>query len=178
MSRRVQTVLLRSMVFRTAVVPLFVLAAAASCSEPPPEGFTLRLRFTSINPSAIDEVRVSFQPRGDNEAFDLVEPMSYADGAINLVVNADGTLTLTLDGAHVALTGERQPDNSFTYDLEVYTEDMKRRVPPPGVRVVVTQDGESIAQGFRYLPEWPLPLGQLETIMVPCDSGAIARCTR
>jgi hypothetical protein len=156
---------------------LLALFGTASCgSEPPPEGFTLRLRFTSLNPSVIESVRVSFQPQGTNERFMSIEPMSYADGAIDLTVETDGTLSLTIDGAHVAALAEMQGDASYTYDLEVYSDDATPRMPPPGVRVVVSRAGESIAQGFKFLTQWPLPLGQTETVTVPCDTGALDRC--
>jgi len=157
---------------------LFALLGTASCGEePPPEGFTLRLRFTSLDPSVIETVRISFQPQGTDERFMFVEPMSYADGAIQLVVEDDGTLTLTIDGEHVEALAEMQGDGSYTYDLEIYSDDETPRMTPPGVRVVVTRAGESIAQQFRYLMQWPLPLGQTLILQVPCDDAALDRCT-
>lgn len=165
---------------KTAIRALVTLAllSTASCGgeEPPPEGYTLRLRFTSLDPVVLENVRVSFQPQGPDERFMFVEPMSYADGAIDLTVEDDGTLTMLLDGAHVAENALEQPDASYIYDLEVYTEDETPRSPAPGVRVVGNRAGERIAEGFLFLPQWPLPLGQSTIVQVPCRMAVSDRC--
>lgn len=156
-----------------------VLALGASCGgeEPPPEGFHLMLHLTAIDPSVLDDLRVNFEPQGTGERFMDVEPMSYEDGAINVTVEPDGVLVITLAGAHVAAQAtDDNGDGSYLYDLEIWTADERVRMPAPTVRVIGNRGGEQIAEGFLRLVAWPPPLRQRSTIEVACRMAVSDRC--
>lgn len=166
-----------------------VLAFATSCTDdtpPPPEGFHLNLRFMSLDPTVLDRVEVTFQAP-DDTTFMMVEPMSYADGAITLEVTSSITggppdrIIMTLRGDHVAAVADGpRGDGSYMYDLEVFSNDETERsgMDVPGVRITALRGGEVIAEGFAFMPDWPPPLGQTVVINVPCRPGATDRCTR
>lgn len=164
----------------TTLLCASVLAFGASCGgeEPPPEGFHLILRLTSIDPSVLDELTVAFEPQvAAGERFMSIEPISYADGAINLEVEPDGVLVMSLTGPHVAaFVTDEDGDGALEYDLEIWSMDEQPRTPPPSVRVNGTRGGESIAQGFLYLPAWPLPNGNRSIVQVPCRPAVSDRC--
>ncbi len=160
----------------SATVVASLLCASCGGEEPPPEGYHLELRFVSVDPSVFSEVQVRFEPDG-MEQFTFVEPMSFEDGAIRLSVDSmDGTLLLTLDGAHVNQRAVDQGDGSSVYDLEVWSNDGVMRTRAPSVRVVGLRGTEQIAEGFLFLPQWPLPLGQISRINVACRPGVSDRC--
>ncbi len=143
-----------------------------SCGEePPPEGYELRMRFVAADPSVFQSVRVQFEPQGD-QRFMMVEPMSYADGAIDLQIESDGVLTMTLDGGYVAANSTPDGTGAFVFPLEVWTGDLQPRAMAPGMRVVVNRADMAIAEGFRFLPEWPLPLGGNVQFPVNCRADA------
>lgn len=173
---------LRFRVFQRRVFQLgLTLALAvslASCGgdEPPPEGFHIELRLMSLDPSVLDELRLRFEPQGTGEMF-FVEPMSFADGAINISMDADArSLLMTISGENVAAFAVDQGDGSFVYDLELWSNDMTARTRPPGVRVIGLRAGEQIAEGFLFLPQWPLPLGNRSVVNVPCRMAVSDRC--
>ncbi|MFK7984541.1 MAG: hypothetical protein AB8I08_00795 [Sandaracinaceae bacterium] len=152
---------------------------ATSCSEePPPDGYELRMRFVSTDPAVFQNLRVQFEPEGD-QRFMMVEPMDYAGGAIDLQVEADGVLVMTIDGAYVSANSTPDGTGAFLFPLEIWTGDLQPRSTPPGVRVVATRADEAIAEGFRFLPEWPLPLGEGIQFPVNCRADAANRglCT-
>jgi hypothetical protein len=166
-----------STVFARIVAAAVVALALSSCgAEPPPEGFHLKIRFTSLDPNVLDSVRVTFDPMGTDQVFMFVEPMSYADGKITTAVDADGVLVLTIDGPYLASVGEVQGDGSFIFDLEVWSDDERVRMPAPFVRVLATRGAENIAQGDSFLPAWPLPLGSEVLVQVPCRGAVSDRC--
>jgi len=157
-----------------------VLALATSCGDdtpPPPEGFHLNLRFMSLDPTVLDRVEVIFEAQGTGEEFMAIEPMSYADGAITLEVDTN-RLTMTIAGSNIAAFAEDQGDGSYVYDLEVFSDDEVPRTPAPSVRVIGVRGGEQIAEGFLFLPQWPLPLGQTSVVNVPCRMAVADRCIR
>lgn len=168
---------------RRAGIALLVVAslAATSCDgmeEPPPEGHHLLLTFTSIDPSVIERVRITFDVMSAGEGFMMIEPMSYADGAIDVMVEPDGRFVMTIDGAHVAALAEQQgTTTTYVYDLEVYSNDETMRASPPFVTVTVSRAREAIGSASRFLPAWPLPLGQSTEIMIPCSPATLDRCT-
>ena len=166
----------RTLIATTISMALLGLLTSCGGEEPPPEGYHLQLRFVSVDPSVFDQVQVRFDPDGD-EQFMVIEPMSFEDGAINLSVDtADGTLLMTLDGPHVNQRSVAQGDGSSIYDLEVWSNDERMRSPAPSVRVVGLRGGEQIAEGFLFLPQWPLPLGQVSLISVTCRMAVSDRC--
>jgi len=157
-----------------------VLTLATSCGDdtpPPPEGFHLNLRFTSVDPTVLDRVEVVFETQTDGEQFMAVEPMSYADGAITLEVDTD-RIIMTISGSNITAFAEDQGDGSFVYDLEVFSDDDTPRAPAPSVRVIGVRGGEVIAEGFLFLPQWPLPLGQTSVVNIPCRMAVMDRCIR
>lgn len=170
--------MLRSWTKRAAMGLCLALLAGlgTSCSEePPPEGFELRMRFVATDPVVFQSVSVRFEPQGTGEQFMMVEPMSYADGAIDLEVASDGVLVMTLDGQYVANNATPDGTGAFVFPLEVWTADRQPRSAPPGVRVVVTRANETIAEGYRFLAEWPLPLGGNLQFPVNCRMEAANR---
>lgn len=142
--------------------------------EPPPEGFEIQLRFVSLDPVVLDNLRVQFIP-DDTQRFMFVEPMSFEDGRVGLEVAADGVVILTLNGQLVAERSVPQGDGSFIYTLEVWTPDTRVRNPAPAVRVTANRDLEVIGEGFLYLPSWPLELGANVLLPVSCTSSAVTR---
>ena len=165
-------------IYATVLAAMLATVALTSCGgeEPPPEGFHLKIRFTSLDPNVIDNVRVTFDPMGTDQTFMFVEPMSYADGKITTAVDGDGVMVITIDGMYLASVGEVQGDGSFIFDLEVWSDDEVVRMPAPFVRVSATRGAETIAQGDSFLPAWPLPLGAEVLIQVPCRGAVSDRC--
>ena len=153
-----------------------VLAFGASCGgeEPPPEGFHLFLRFTSLDPSVLDDVAVNFEPQGGGR-FMAIEPISYEDGAISMQVAPDGVLEMSIQGSHIAANAEEM-DGAYIYDLEIWSMDEEMIPTAPSVRVVGHRGGEDIAEGFLFLVRWPLPLGASSTVQVPCRMAVLDRC--
>jgi len=165
------------MITATIVASLLGLVTSCGGEEPPPEGYHLELRFVAVDPSVLDQLQVRFEPQGTGEQFMVIEPMSFEDGAINLSVDsADGSLLMTLDGLHVSQRAVDQGDGSSIYDLEVWSNDERAHMPAPSVRVVGLRGGEQIAEGFLFLPQWPLPLGQVSRITVQCRMAVSDRC--
>ena len=158
------------------LVSLLALLALSSCGEePPPEGYELRMRFISLDPSVLENLRLTFTPRGTSERFTMVEPMSYEGGAITLEVATDGVTELTIDGAYVAAHSTPDGTGAFQFPLEIWSSDLQPRAMPPGVLVVGNRAGEAIAEGYLFLPEWPVPLGENALIPVTCKADAASR---
>jgi len=168
---------MRRLLITAAILTTFA-ALATSCGgeEPPPEGYHLELRMVALDPSVLDELQIRFEPQGTDEQFMIIEPMSYADGAINISTEPDGRLLMTISGAHVNQFAVDNGDGMPTYDLEVWSDDDRPRTPAPSVRVVGLRGGEAIAEGFLFLPQWPLPLGQVSRISVQCRMAVSDRC--
>lgn len=165
----------------TMVLGCALAMLATSCGEPPPvDGYELRMRFVSTDPAVFQNLRVQFEPEGTGERFMMIEPMDFAGGAIDLQVEADGVLVMTIDGAYVSANSTPDGTGAFIFPLEVWTADLQPRTSPPGVRVVATRADEAIAEGFRFLPTWPLPLGESIQFPVNCRADAANRglCTR
>ena len=156
-----------------------LLSLGASCGgEPPPEGFYLQLRLLNVDPQVLERVEVRFEPQGMDEQFMAITPMSYEDGAIGLRVEPDGRLVVTVDGAHVARFATPDAEGAYLYDLELYSDDERPRTPAPSVRAVGLRSGEPIAEGFLFLPQWPLPLGQRSRLTLQCRMAVSDRCVR
>lgn len=166
---------MRAIVKSTSVAALFVLLASCGGEPPPPEGFHLEIRLVSVAPSVLDSVQLRFEPQMDAQ-FTAIEPMSYEDGAIGVSVDADGNLLMTISGSHIATFATDDGMGAFIYDLELWSMDERARSPAPGVRVVGLRGGEQIADGFVFLPAWPLPLGQRSRVTVNCRSAVADRC--
>lgn len=165
---------------RRVLIALVTLGASllASCGgeEPPPEGFHLLLRFTSSDPTVYERVIVRLDPPGNDQRFMGIEPMSYADGNIELSVDADGVAIFSIAGPYVAMFAEQEEPLTHVFDLEVWTtEDQMMRSRPPFVTVNVERSGEVIAMGDSFLPQWPLQLGGEVTLQVPCREPSL--CT-
>ncbi|MCB9597139.1 MAG: hypothetical protein H6719_30730 [Sandaracinaceae bacterium] len=163
---------------QSALLGAMCLLLVTSCGgeEPPPEGFHLELRLVSVAPSVLDSVQIRFEPQGTDEMFMLVEPMSYESGAISIAADADGTLLMTISGSHITQFATDDGMGGFLYDLELWSNDMRARNPAPSVRVVGLRGGEQIAEGFLFLPQWPLPLGQRSRVTVQCRMAVADRC--
>ena len=106
----------------------------------------------------------------------LVEPMSYESGAINIAADADGTLLMTISGSHISTFAVDDGMGGYLYDLELFSNDERARTPAPSVRVAGLRGGESIAEGFLFLPQWPLPLGNRSRVTVQCRMAVLDRC--
>lgn len=165
------------MTLRAALLAVAMLSMVSCTSAPADPGFELRLRLVSLDPAVLDSLRLTFNP-DSGQSFMMVEPMSFEDGAVNLEVAADGVVVITIAGAHVASLAESQGDGSFIFPFEVWTADETRRAPAPSVRVVGVRGSEAIAEGFLFLPEWPVPLGDSVLIPVTClaDPGSRGLC--
>lgn len=160
--------------FLRGLVCVALLALNGCGEEPPPEGFEIQLRFVSLDPVVLDNVRVQFIPE-DTQRFMFVEPMSFEDGRVGLEVAADGVVILTLNGQLVAERSVPQGDGSSIYTLEVWTTDTRVRDPAPSVRVTANRDLEVIGEGFLYLPSWPVELGENVLLPVSCTASAVTR---
>ena len=161
------------------VFGLTIGALVGSCGgdPPPPEGFHLEIRLVSVAPTVLDRIELRFEPQGTDEQFMAIEPLSYEDGAIGVRVDAD-RLILTIDGAHGARFATDAGMGAFVYDLELWSDDERPRSPAPTVRAVGLRAGEAIAEGFVFLPAWPLPLGQTSRLRLECRMAAADRCAR
>ena len=159
----------------TAALATLTALGAGSCGgDPPPDGFELRLRFLSLDPVALDSVRLTFSP-ADPQTFMMIEPVSYEGGAIDLRVESDGVLVMVIAGSHIADFAVDQGDGSHIFTLELFSDDTVMRSPTPGVRVVGIRAGEPIAEGVKFLPQWPLQRGGSDLIPVPCTADP-SRC--
>ncbi len=167
---------MRTMIRTSAAFVIALFAASCAGEEPPPEGFHLELRLVSVAPSVLETVQVRFEPQGAGETFTAIEPMSFEDGAIALSVEPDGRLLVTIDGAHINQFAVDDGMGGFIYDLELWSDDEMGRAPAPSVRVVGLRGGEAIAEGFLFLPQWPLPLGQRSRVTVQCRMAVMDRC--
>lgn len=162
---------------KASVLPaLLLLLTSCSNDPPPPEGFHLELRFVSVAPSVLDTVQLRFEPQTMGEQFMAIEPMSYEDGAIGVSVDADGFLNLSISGAHINTFAVDDGMGGYIYDLELWSDDERGRTPAPSVRVSGLRGGETIAEGFLFLPQWPLPLGNRSRVTVQCRMAVADRC--
>jgi hypothetical protein len=162
-----------------AILALLCATLLAACDgepPPPPEGFTLAIRFDRIDPAVVDIVRLSFRPEGEGEEFQLQEEMIFEDGAIVVRVEPDGSLSMDISGDHVrthVMTTGADP----IYELHVWSEDPAMNEGPLVFGTAV-RGAEAIGEGPAYLPEWPPPVDGRQQLALSCYAEAFAagRC--
>jgi len=155
---------------------LFALALVCLCgcasAPPPPAGFTLAIQFSSVNPAAIDTLRITITPRTDmagDHVFMDVDPMMYEEGGVTVDVESDGVLVMTITGAYVR--SHLAIDDPFDprFEIELWSDDEGPMRQGPQVRATVVRASQQIATGAGFLPGWPLELGAASQINVPCS---------
>jgi hypothetical protein len=158
----------------------FLLSALAmtlgSCASPA-EGFTLDVQLTGVNRTAVETLRLTVTPQMSGTTtprFTMPEEASFEDGAITLSVDAAGALVITITGAYFQENAVGDADPRFS--LELWSDDTTMRMPAPQIRGVVIAGGVDAAAGAAYLPSWPLPLGDVATLTIPCTAGREAMC--
>jgi hypothetical protein len=148
---------------------LGLVFSLAGCGGAAPEGFTLSVRFLSLDVAVIDSVRLAFRP-APGLVFQSQPEMTFEGGAITMRVESDGALALTITGAHIR--ANLDPDEAMpTYDLEIWSDDPAMRSGPV-VLGSATNGTELIADGTMFLPAWPPPLGQTTQIVIQCTAEA------
>lgn len=154
--------------------------ALASCDPPPAEeGFELRLNLEMVDPAVIDSLRVTFTPDVPNgQRFMSVEPMSFEMGRISYTIDGGGALVMVVSGSLVQERAVDNGDGTWMFPLELFSDDARMRSPTPQVSAVAFREAEAIADGRKFLPAWPLPLGGFDVLRVPCLASAAAagRC--
>ncbi|MGE0785180.1 MAG: hypothetical protein AB7S26_05785 [Sandaracinaceae bacterium] len=194
---------------RRTIALLFASTLAASAlvgcggdEIPPPQPFTLGIRFIAIDPTIISLLNINITPQGTDEHFmQLVAPLTFDEngtisdsGPITYDVATDGTLEIDVQGAHVASRSLDNGDGTSTFDFEMWSavlacndegrdceisQDSQSRTPAPLVTVVAERAGEVIGDERLFLTQWPLPLtmeGARATIEVNCRPAAVTRC--
>ncbi|HEY8432903.1 MAG TPA: hypothetical protein VIL20_31240 [Sandaracinaceae bacterium] len=161
-------------------IALAMLALAGfGCSQPvAPEGFTIDVRFISIDLDVVDEVRLRFNPP-DGERFEARDPMTFEDGAISVEVDADGTLRMSITGDYVRAHAVPAPDGSQRImPLQIWSDDPTMNAAPL-VFGTAWRSGEAIGEGTVFLPRWPPPLGERTGLPIQCraDAAAMGLCT-
>lgn len=155
--------------------PLAALVLLAGCASAP-EGFTLQIRFVSIDPEVIDMVRLSLTPEGADR-FMVVEDMSFEGGAITTRVESGGeALVMEIAGDHVREHVTRPDGVQYLYEIEMWSDDPTMD-DAPRVLGSVVRETESIGQGSGYLPGWPPPLGVTAQLAIQCSPASVDRCT-
>lgn len=164
-----------------AILGGLFFALLAGCGSPPEpeEGFHLKARFVSLDPSVIDELRLTFIPQtavGERFTVPTEQP---ADDNITLRVETDGSLVMSISGAYAAenVIDEDSPTGIRpVLDLEMWSDDeMSRAVE---LRAEAYRAGEQIAVNGstgRVL-EWPLPPGFQRYVDVTCRGALSDRC--
>lgn len=153
--------------------------ALPSCGSGPeaPEGFTIDIRFISIDLSIVDELRLRFDP-ADGMAFEQQDPMTFEDGAISVEVDADGTLRMSITGTYVRAHAVPSADGSqMVMPLQIWSDDPAMNAAPL-VFGSAWRSGEAIGDGTVFLPRWPPPLGERTGLAIQCTASAasMGRC--
>ena len=163
-----------------SALALAALLALASCDPPPAEeGFELRMNLMQIDPAVIDSLRITFTPdAANNQRFMSVEPMSFEGGRISYSVAPDGALVMVVSGSLVQERAVASDNGTWMYALQLFSDDTRMRSPTPQVSAVAFRGAEAVADGRKFLPAWPLPLGGFDVLAVPCLPAASAsgRC--
>lgn len=162
---------------------LLALALLGLCgcasAPPPPAGFTLAIQFGSVNPVAIDTLRITITPRPDaagDHAFMDVFPTMYEEGGVTVDVEDDGVLVLSITGDYVRSHLVNDQPLMPRFEIELWSDDDGPRREGPQVRATVVRAGEQIATGAAFLPGWPLELGASSQINVPCSPTYTTQC--
>jgi hypothetical protein len=161
---------------------LALFALVPSCApETPAEGFTLAIQLSGVTATAVDSMRLTFAPvmEGTMTAH-FVQPThgtQFENGDIMISVDSvSGLMTMTITGsyfrAHALFTDTSAP----RLELVLWSDDTQMHGMPQ-VRATVVHMGMQVATGVAYLPSWPLPLGGMSDIDVPCMSGFEMQCT-
>jgi hypothetical protein len=135
---------------------LSVLLASCGSAPPPPEGFTIAVRFVVIDPAILERLEISFRPQG-GARFEEQTEMSFEGGAITTRVEDDGTLTLNVTGDHVRANVRTTDTGQRFYDLHIWSEDEAMRAGPQMFGVAY-RSGAAIGDGGAFLPVWPPPV--------------------
>jgi hypothetical protein len=166
---------------------------------PRPEGFTLSMRFTGLDPQVITNLNLNVVPQGMDERFmELVAPLRFDadgnlsdDGPIAYDVADDGALEIDVAGELVRDRVQDNGDGTFTYEVQVWSailscseegaecefaQEARARTPTPQLTVIADRGAEAIADERLFLPAWPLPVGGGADITVPCRASAVDLC--
>lgn len=158
---------------------LFALLLASCGSAPePPEGFLVNIRFISLDPAVIDDMRLRFDPP-EGMSFEPQDEMTFEGGAIVVRIDTDGSLIMTITGAHVRASLVPSPDGTqMIYPLQIWSDDPAMNTAPLVIGSV-SRSGEVIGDGTVFLPAWPPPLEASVGLGIQCTSTAAAagRCT-
>ncbi len=146
------------------------LVLASACGSP--RGFTLAVRFGSVDPAVVDGLRLAFDPGMD--AFEQEPAMTFENGGIASSVDIDGRYVLVITGAHLQ---ESIDPETRIFELEMWSDDPAMRAGP---RVLgsVQRQLEVIGDGSVFLPAWPPPLGQTTELLIQCrtEAAMAGRC--
>ncbi len=172
---------------RPARLGLFGLALAlSSCGNapPPPEGFTIAVRFVVVDPAILERLDISFRPQG-GARFEPQSELTFEGGAITSRVEDDGTLTLSVTGDHVRANVRTSDTGQPFYDLQVWSDDVAMRTGPQ-LFGVAYRSGTAIGEGGAFLPAWPPPVEDEGTcsgstctaqLAITCYATMPERCT-
>jgi hypothetical protein len=144
----------------------------AGCGDPGPEGYTLAIRFVSMDPEVIDRLRLTFTA-ATGQRFAAQEEMAYEGDQIRVRVESDGVLVMEIDGEHVRSHYTLPDGEQALYELEIYSEDPTMNTGPV-ILGSATRDAMFIGQGSARLPEWPPVLGGVTQLAIQCGTEAAA----
>lgn len=137
-----------------------LLAFLAGCGPPPPtppEGFTIAVRFVSLDIAVLESVRVRVQPPPTTR-FAEIDETQYESGGITLRQEADSSLVFELTGAHVRERAMRAPGGpEMIYEMQVWSDDPVMMTGPLLLGSAM-RSGTAIGEGTVYLPSWPPPI--------------------
>lgn len=155
-----------------------LVVAAASCSsdgDVPPEGFTIAVRFQSIDVAVVDTLRIRFIPP-DGTGFAQQPEKTFEDGAITMRIEEDGSLVLAITGEHLRANVMPSSDGQATiYELHVWSDDPAMRAAPL-LFGTVFRGTEAIGDGSVYLPSWPPPYEDDGMCVDPINPDRNATC--
>lgn len=164
------------------VLAIGVTVSGPGCvSAPPPipaaEGFLIQVQLNGIRSAPIDNIRLVIVPRVVGAAsprFAPIEP--YDAGGIQVSVDTNGYLTLTVSGDYVRDNGvSAMGDLNPRIDVEVWSDDAVMREGPQ-VQGYVVIGASQLAMSAAYLPEWPLTLGESFVLSITCTAGFEMQC--
>jgi hypothetical protein len=138
-----------------------ILSLLAGCGGPPPpeppEGFTIAIRFDSIDIAILESARIRFHPPPTTR-FAAVPDTEYEGGEITLTQDPDSSLLFELSGAHVRDRAMPSTDGpAMVYELQIWSED-PGMFDGPLVLGTAYRSGNPIGEGTVYLPAWPPPI--------------------